>query len=302
MPDSSGEILHKLAMPIGVELAGGKMLPLLEENTYYPTKEPALIVFRTTYVDQTSLQILIYEGRDSLTARNSYLGKAVAKLPPGLPINTAVEFLLSIDRDGILQVGARLYDHTGANLVVEFIWKENKTSTTPQPAAAPVKPAAGAGSRPVVKAAQPVTVTHPYANTPYDQLSFPQEADIGIVGPDSSQEQIRTIHGKVLRRRLRDPRQAVEVMDRLRGANRLAVDIFLVSTFNPGADLTKTLELFRMVKSPQPPAPPIGVQDELDYWRDLPELNEIHLSEVTLTRSTEYDDPLSELVNVEFDR
>ncbi len=146
-----------------------------------------------------------------------------------------------------------------------------------------------------------MTINSPYANTPYDQLSFPEEADIGVVTPDFTQEQIRAVHNKILRKRLRDPRTAVEVMDRLRGANRLAVDIFLVSTFNPTGDLDKTLARFRVVEPPRLPAPPPAVASELSYWKELPELNDIRLSEVKLTRSSDYDDPLSALVNVEFD-
>ena len=127
-----GLVLQRIPRPIGVELVDGKMQIILNDDMYYPTRQPVLKTLLTTEPGQKEARLPIYEGDDPVAANNQYLGQVLGELPPGLPENTKVEISLSIDNDGVLEVTARTPDRPDFVMEARIEWKGKKNIPAPK--------------------------------------------------------------------------------------------------------------------------------------------------------------------------
>jgi molecular chaperone DnaK (HSP70) len=121
-----GIVLQKIPRPIGVEIVEGKMQIILNDDMYYPTREPVVKTLQTTEPGQQEARLPIYEGDDPIAKNNQFLGLVRGDLPPSLPENTKVDVAIGIDNDGILEVTARIPDRPDFKMEAKIEWKGKK--------------------------------------------------------------------------------------------------------------------------------------------------------------------------------
>lgn len=99
------ELKDVVPISLGVETAGGVMNTLIKRNTPLPVT--ASKTFTTSTNNQSSISIKIFEGEESLTKDNHFLGKlkvtGINSAPKGRP---RIDETFYIDEDGILSVSA----------------------------------------------------------------------------------------------------------------------------------------------------------------------------------------------------
>ncbi|GEM_PF-1495634 len=147
-----------------------------------------------------------------------------------------------------------------------------------------------------------IKIKHPYANTPYDLLSDPNDPEIGLLTPDSPHKAINIQRTKVFKAYARERKDIHDVAD---AANilsalpkRLSYDVFLRSTLNRMADLD---ELAKYTCTPAPAA--AGNTDWLEGLDFSMELTApVELQEIQLSHLSNFDDVKASLLNVDFDR
>jgi molecular chaperone DnaK len=99
----------------GVQEADDRFHAVIHKGDPYPTANPPTLVVRTSSLGQRLAQIPIVSVADLERAGEYELqGTASVALPPGLPAGTSMHVTLALDRDGCLDVSARLAD--GAEL------------------------------------------------------------------------------------------------------------------------------------------------------------------------------------------
>ena len=102
--------LHDVtALPLGVEIEGGKFMTILEKNSPIPAERKRLV---TTVADQQELvEVHVLQGLNRRAEGNTSLGKfrlsGIKKTRKGDP---KIELFFRVDEDGILQVLARDLD------------------------------------------------------------------------------------------------------------------------------------------------------------------------------------------------
>ncbi len=141
-------------------------------------------------------------------------------------------------------------------------------------------------------------IEHPYANTPYDILSDPDDPSVGIVSPDTPRQALRAQKPKVLKQGKREQRQILEADRKLANLpDRLACDVFLRSTLNRSSDLAELIEQHRDLSLPSIPT---DWTEGLSFWIEPP-VDMIQLQIIEITRSDAYDDLQANLLAVNFD-
>jgi molecular chaperone DnaK len=99
---------------------------ILNDDMYYPTREPVVKTLQTTEPGQQEARLPIYEGDDPIAKNNQFLGLVRGDLPPSLPENTKVDVAIGIDNDGILEVTARIPDRPDFKMEAKIEWKGKK--------------------------------------------------------------------------------------------------------------------------------------------------------------------------------
>ena len=98
-------LLDSFPFTLGVRIKGDEIIPVIERNTYIPTKK--FVVFSTSEDNQTAVEIEIWTGMDEKSPDNRKLGTlcldGIPPAPRGVP---QIEVGFGIHADGILIVSA----------------------------------------------------------------------------------------------------------------------------------------------------------------------------------------------------
>lgn len=147
------------------------------------------------------------------------------------------------------------------------------------------------------------SIKHPYARTPYDLLSEPDDPKIGEFTPQAPQSQVHRQQALLIARRKKDGSAAVQAISLAARAlgypDRVHTDAFLVSTLSATGDLDALAEQAK--KTPTPPALANHWTEGLQFWLVPPEV-EIRLEDIQISPLERYEEPRSELRAVDFDR
>jgi hypothetical protein len=100
---------------IGIETQGGRFTPLIRKGTPLPV---SLTQTWMTYKNQSSMTIRLFQGEESLAARNMGLGLfEVTEIPPAKPLERQIEVTFHVDASGAFSMTARMAQ-TGQELPV----------------------------------------------------------------------------------------------------------------------------------------------------------------------------------------
>lgn len=95
-------------MTLGIETKGGVMSPIIPRNSPIPIK--FMKTYSTVTDDQTSVDILVFEGERPVTKDNHFLGNfllsGIMPAPIGEP---KIDVTFEIDVNGILNVSSKLH-------------------------------------------------------------------------------------------------------------------------------------------------------------------------------------------------
>jgi hypothetical protein len=146
-------------------------------------------------------------------------------------------------------------------------------------------------------------IKHPYARTPYDVLSEPDDPKIGEFTPQAPQSQVHRQQALLVARRKKDGSAAVQAISLAARAlgypDRVHTDAFLVSTLSATGDLDALEE--HVKKEPLPPPRSEDWTGGLHFWLEPPEVT-VQLEEIQISGLERYEDPRSDLRAVDFDR
>jgi len=101
-----GEPEAVTAKPFGIAMGDGRFEIVVPKGTRYPTSEPLFHEFETEVDDQKLIVIPVYQGTDSLAARNELQGKIVAPIPVDKRVPRGTPFVVGfeINEFGVLTV------------------------------------------------------------------------------------------------------------------------------------------------------------------------------------------------------
>ena len=95
-------LLDVAPLSLGIDTASGDVSKIIERNTIIPIKQT-----KTYYVNQPTVNFLLYEGERAMAKDNHYLGKFDLTGIPAVPTGVlTIEVTFDIDANGILSVSA----------------------------------------------------------------------------------------------------------------------------------------------------------------------------------------------------
>jgi molecular chaperone DnaK len=99
------KIRDVIPMSLGVEVYGGDFSTIIPKNTQIPVRLHE--TYKTAHNNQTSVQIVVYQGEDGRAVNNDKLGEFYLNgIPPGLAEAENIQVYLEITEQGILHVKA----------------------------------------------------------------------------------------------------------------------------------------------------------------------------------------------------
>jgi len=93
-------------LTLGIKLRGGRMSPLIDRNTAVPLLEPKSNTYYTTYDNQKTVAICVYEGEADFVKKNHLLGEFNLENIPPHPAGYEIDVSFHLDAEGILHVEA----------------------------------------------------------------------------------------------------------------------------------------------------------------------------------------------------
>jgi len=108
--DTSGKtndlmLIDVIPLTLGVEIQGGLMSVIVPRNTAVPVTKSKM--YSTTHDEQTSVDVVVFEGERKLTKDNHYLANfSLSSIPPmarGVP---QIKVMFNINEDGLLKITA----------------------------------------------------------------------------------------------------------------------------------------------------------------------------------------------------
>jgi hypothetical protein len=104
-----------LPYSIGIETQGGRFTPLIGKGTPLPI---SVTHSWMTTRNQSSMELRLFQGEESLAARNMGLGLfEVTEIPPAKPLERLILVTFHVDASGAFSMTARM-KHTGQELPV----------------------------------------------------------------------------------------------------------------------------------------------------------------------------------------
>lgn len=98
-------LLDVIPLSLGIETVGGVFTKMVEANTTIPTKKTE--VFSTAVDNQTSVEVVVYQGERAMCAQNKLLGRFhLDGILPALRGVPQIEVTFDVDANGILNVSA----------------------------------------------------------------------------------------------------------------------------------------------------------------------------------------------------
>lgn len=145
-----------------------------------------------------------------------------------------------------------------------------------------------------------MNVKNPYDDTPYDRLSVPDDAALGLFTPESRQKDVTTRVGLLLKARVRDAHQLTEARKALGFPNRIEVDAFLRSTLSYAREIDSLITMID--QAPTVPQPPLDWLAPLTFLLDPLPPASLARQGGKLPQLSHYSDPRLDLLAVPFDR
>jgi len=100
------QLLDVLPMTIGIQAAGGKMVPIFNRNTPYPNQK--MKAFTTSKDQQSSLKLTILQGDSPNAAENEIIGDfTFSGIHPAAKGQAKIEVVFNLNQEGILTLTAR---------------------------------------------------------------------------------------------------------------------------------------------------------------------------------------------------
>ena len=98
-------LLDVIPLSLGIETVGGVFTKMVEANTTIPTKKTE--IFSTAVDNQTSVEVVVYQGERTMCAQNKLLGRFhLDGILPALRGVPQIEVTFDVDANGILNVSA----------------------------------------------------------------------------------------------------------------------------------------------------------------------------------------------------
>ena len=98
-------LLDVIPLSLGIETVGGVFTKMVEANTTIPTKKTE--IFSTAVDNQTSVEVVVYQGERAMCAQNKLLGRFhLDGILPALRGVPQIEVTFDVDANGILNVSA----------------------------------------------------------------------------------------------------------------------------------------------------------------------------------------------------
>jgi L1 cell adhesion molecule like protein len=117
------EIIDATPLPVGIEVAGGKMQVIIPKGTKLPEMQKTRFFKKAfaLYKDfLTAYNVDIYEGEDIIATKNNKLGHfRVTGIPPKKKGEIIIELLFYLDHDSIITVKARCNDEIQQELQIK---------------------------------------------------------------------------------------------------------------------------------------------------------------------------------------
>lgn len=100
------QLFDVTSMSLGIELDGGRFVPVIQKNTTIPCRAKKTISTLTN--EQSSVRIHVLQGEDPLATNNISLGEfELSGIPTASQGTPRIEITFSIDSDGVVNVRAR---------------------------------------------------------------------------------------------------------------------------------------------------------------------------------------------------